>query len=118
MEDKYSCFKVTFSDEERIKCLKEIISRVNKILYVYDKSMQDSKYDYKLFCGGILLFVASSNDLFNGDLLNTDITLKVNLNSIISKDLDKAQIKRLVFETKNILDKQLKFYKDRIGEDR
>ena len=39
-------FKVTLSSNEKIVCLEEIISRLKKILYVYDKS-QEPNSNYK-----------------------------------------------------------------------
>ena len=91
-------FHVTLSLEEKIKCLKEIISKLKKILYVYDKTLEkDSNYNYKIYCGGILIYVSSSNYLFNGELVN----IVVNLNAIVNNDFSKQQIKRLVFETIN-----------------
>jgi len=107
-------FRVVLTTEEKIKCLEEILSRFKKILYVYDKSQDsNSKYDYKVYCGGILIYVSSSNMLFDGELVN----IVVNLNSIINNDFDKAQIKRLVFETKNQIEFLLKKYKDSLKED-
>ena len=90
-------FKVTLTNDERKKCLKEIINRLKKILYVYDKGIEDSNYNYKLYCGGILIYVSSSNILFGGEL----ISILVNVNAIIINDFDKTQIKKLVFESIN-----------------
>lgn len=102
-------FKIVFSLEEKIKCIEEIIGKFKKILYVYDRSQdEESKYDYKVYCGGILIYVSSSNMLFDGELVN----IVVNLNAIINNDFDKAQIKRVVFESKNQLDYLLKKYKE------
>jgi len=101
-------FKVVLSTDERIKCLEEILSRFKKILFVYDKSKEpDSEYNYKVYCGGILIYVSSSNMLFEGELVG----VVVNLNAIINNDFDKAQIKRLVFETKNQIEFLLKKYR-------
>ena len=103
-----SQFVVTLSIEEKIKCLEEIRIKFKKILYVYDKSQEaDSNYNYKVYCGGILIYVSSSNVLFEGELVN----LVVNLNSILTNDFDKANIKRIVFESKNQIDHLLKVYK-------
>lgn len=100
-------FKVVLSSDEKIKCLQEIISRLKKILYVYDKALEEgSQYDYKVFCGGILIYVSSSNALFEGELVN----VIVNLNAIINNDFEKPQIKRLVFETKNQMEFLLRQY--------
>ena len=102
-------FKVTLSSNEKIVCLEEIISRLKKILYVYDKSQEpNSNYNYKVFCGGVALYVSSSNTLFNGELVN----IVININSILTNRLDKGQIKKLVFESINFANYLLKKYQD------
>lgn len=102
-------FKVTLSSNEKIVCLEEIISRLKKILYVYDKSQEpNSNYNYKVFCGGVALYVSSSNTLFNGELVN----IVININSILTNRLDKGQIKKLVFESINFANYLLKRYQD------
>jgi hypothetical protein len=79
-------FKVTLSSNEKIVCLEEIISRLKKILYVYDKSQEpNSNYNYKVFCGGVALYVSSSNTLFDGELVN----IVININSILTNRLPK-----------------------------
>ena len=103
-------FHVTLSIEEKIKCLEEIINKLNKILYVYDKSLEpESQYNYKVYCGGILIYVSSSNNLFDGELVN----IIVNINAIITNDFEKSQLKRVVFESKNFA----KFLLDKYKED-
>lgn len=102
-------FKVTLSSNEKIVCLEEIISRLKKILYVYDKSQEpNSNYNYKVFCGGVALYVSSSNTLFDGELVN----IVININSILANRLDKGQIKKLVFESINFANYLLKKYQD------
>ena len=109
MENFNATFKVTLSSEEKIVCLEEIISRLKKILYVYDKSQEpNSNYNYKVFCGGVAMYVSSSNVLFDGELVN----VVINLNSILTNKLDKGQIKKLVFESINFTNYLLKNYKE------
>jgi len=106
-------FKVVLSPLEKIKCLQEILSKIKKILYVYDKSLEkDSKYNYKVFCGGILIYVSSSNILFEGELIN----LIVALNAIINNDFSKPEIKRIVFENKNQLEYLISIYEKKLQE--
>lgn len=91
-------FKIALTLDEKLVCLHEIADKLKKILYVYDKSLDPtSGYKYKVYCGGIAIFVSSSNYLFDGEL----VSLIVNLNAILTNDFDKAQIKRLVFESVN-----------------
>ena len=92
-------YQVVLSLEEKVKCLEEILNKIKKILYVYDKTLEpDSKYDYKVYCGGVLIYVSSSNLLFNGELVN----IVININAILTNEFSKTQIKRIVFETKNL----------------
>ena len=102
-------FQINLSLEEKVVCLKEILDKFKKILYVYDKS-QDPKsgYKYKVYCGGIAIYVSSSNTLFNGELVN----LIVNLNAILQNDFDKPQIKRIVFESINFVEYLLDKYEN------
>ena len=94
--------KVTLSSNEKIVCMEEI-------LYVYDKSQEpNSNYNYKVFCGGVALYVSSSNTLFDGELVN----IVININSILTNRLDKGQIKKLVFESINFANYLLKKYQD------
>ena len=91
-------FKIIFTPEEKIRCLNEIIKKNKKILYVYEQSLiPESNYNYKVYVHGLVLFVSTSNELFNGELVN----LIVNLCSILQNDLEKADIKKLVFENTN-----------------
>ena len=102
-------YKVTLSSNEKIVCLEEIISRLKKILYVYDKSQEpNSNYNYEVFCGGVALYVSSSNTLFDGELVN----IVININSILTNRLDKGQIKKLVFESINFANYLLKKYQN------
>lgn len=102
-------FHVILSLDEKVKCLEEILNKVKKILYVYDKSLEpDSMYNYKVYINGIMLYVSSSNTLFEGEL----VSVIVNLNAIATNDFNKSQLKRLVFETRNTLEFMLDSYKD------
>ncbi len=108
--DLDDAFHVTLSTEEKIKCLEEILNKIKKILYVYDKTQEpNSGYNYKVYCGGILIYISSSNGLFNGELVN----LIINMNAIINNDFSKPQLKRIVFESKNQIEFLLQSYKDK-----
>ena len=102
-------FRVNLSLDEKIKCLEEILGKLKKILYVYDKSQEpNSEYNYKIFCGGILIYVSSSNLLFNGEL----VSVVVNINAILTNNFDKPQLKRIVFESINQVEYMLSGYKN------
>lgn len=110
MEDN---IKLMLSLQEKIKCLEEIIKKIKKILYVYDKSQEaDSNYDYKVYVTGVLFYVKSSDNLFSGDL----VSIMVNLNSILINDFSKKQLKRIVLETKNIAEYCLRLTKEEGSE--
>lgn len=101
-------FHVNLSLDEKIKCLEEILGKLKKILYVYDKSQEpDSGYNYKIYCGGILIYVSSSNLLFNGEL----VSIVVNINAILTNNFEKGQLKRIVFESINQTEYLLSNYK-------
>ena len=102
-------FRVNLSLDEKIKCLEEILGKLKKILYVYDRSQEpNSDYNYKIFCGGILIYVSSSNLLFNGEL----VSVVVNINAILTNNFDKPQLKRIVFESINQVEYMLSGYKN------
>ena len=91
-------FKIIFTPEEKIRCLNEIIKKNKKILYVYEQSLKpETNYNYKVYVHGLVLFISASKELFNGELVN----LIVNLCSILQNDLEKADIRKLVFENTN-----------------
>lgn len=101
-------YKIILSLDEKIVCLESIVSKLKKILYVYDKSQEpESTYNYKIYCGGVMLYISSSNMLFDGEL----ISIIVNLNSIMNNEFDKKQIKKLVLESVNYSEFLLNNYK-------
>ena len=96
--------EIALSNNEKIICLKDIRKRIVKSLYVYDQNqIPNSNYNYKIYIHGLLLYVASSNSLFNGEL----VSLIVNLNSILSNDFEKKQFKKIILECKNFIDYQI-----------
>ena len=106
-------YQVNLSLEEKVKCLEEILNKLKKVLYVYDKSLEpNSEYNYKVYCGGVLIYVSSSNLLFNGELVN----IVININAILTNEFSKTQIKRIVFETKNFTEFLLSKYKKELDK--
>jgi formiminotetrahydrofolate cyclodeaminase len=102
-EEPMVSFKL--STAEKRACLREIIKKNKKILYVYEQSfVPDSNYDYKVFVGAFALYLDSANVLFNGELIN----IKINLYSILSNDFDKKELKKIVHENTNIAQYLLK----------
>ena len=95
---------IVLSHNEKIICLKDIKKRIVKSLYVYDQNqIPDSNYNYKIYIHGLLLYIASSNSLFQGEL----VSLIVNLNSVLSNDFEKKQFKKIILECKNFIDYQI-----------
>lgn len=115
MEKIENNFKIVLSIDEKIKCLEELIVRLKKILYVYDRSLEpDSKYNYRIYCGGVAMYISSSNYLFNGEL----VSVVVNMTSILNNKLEKTQIKKLVFDSVNYVEFLLSSYKDKKESDK
>ena len=115
MEKIENNFKIVLSIDEKIKCLEELVVRLKKILYVYDRSLEpDSKYNYRIYCGGVAMYISSSNYLFNGEL----VSVVVNMTSILNNKLEKTQIKKLVFDSVNYVDFLLSSYKDKKESDK
>ena len=93
--------KVELTKEEKDICLKDIRRRIVRSIYVYEQSMmEDTGYNYKIYIHSLMLFVSSSNYLFNGEL----VSVIVYLNSILQNDFDKKQFKKIIFECKNYID--------------
>jgi len=97
--------KVELTKEEKDICLKDIRRRIVRSIYVYEQSfIEDSGYDYKIYVHSLMLYISSSNYLFDGEL----VSLIVYLNSILLNDFDKKQFKKIIFECKNYIDYLLK----------
>lgn len=108
-------FKVILSNQEKVVCLKEIIKKLKKILYVWEKSQEPaSTYNYRIYCGGVLIYVSSSNMLFDGELVN----IVVNLNAIMTNKFTKPQLKRIVFESVNYAQFLLSIYDGNYSKDK
>ena len=115
MEKIENNFKIVLSLDEKIKCIEELVVRLKKILYVYDRSLEpDSKYNYRIYCGGVAMYISSSNYLFNGEL----VSVVVNMTSILNNKLEKTQIKKLVFDSVNYVEFLLSSYKDKKESDK
>ena len=115
MEKIENNFKIVLSLDEKIKCLEELVVRLKKILYVYDRSLEpDSKYNYRIYCGGVAMYISSSNYLFNGEL----VSVVVNMTSILNNKLEKTQIRKLVFDSVNYVEFLLSSYKDKKESDK
>ena len=115
MEKIENNFKIVLSIDEKIKSLEELVVRLKKILYVYDRSLEpDSKYNYRIYCGGVAMYISSSNYLFNGEL----VSVVVNMTSILNNKLEKTQIKKLVFDSVNYVEFLLSSYKDKKESDK
>lgn len=107
-------FDIKLTSEEKIHCLEEIKSKLKRVIFVYEKSLDpNSNYNYKVYTGGVIMYVSSSNLLFKGEL----VSIIINLNSILNNNLDKKQIKRLMLESVNFVDFLLKKYTSNLLEE-
>ena len=101
--------ELILSIKEKKKCLEQILKKNKKILYVYEQSLiPDTGYDYKSYLKGLIRYVSSSNELFEGELIN----VLVNFYSIFQNDLEKEEVRRIVHENSNVL----KFLLRKVGE--
>lgn len=92
-------YQIKLGKAETKIAFQNIIKKVLRILHVYEKSLEDSEYDYKQYVYAVIMYISSTNEMVNFNL--TDVI--VNLNNILINDLNKRQIKRIVFECKNIV---------------
>ena len=87
--------------KEKIFCLKDIRKKIVRCLYVYEQDLMDKDdYDYKKYLENIILYVRSSDHLFDGMLVN----VIVYLNILKENDFEKDQFKKIIFECKNYVD--------------
>ena len=103
---------VKLSPYEIDKCLKEVSTRLQRILYVYEQSLSDEKYNYKSYVYSVMLYISSLNSLCEYDLSN----IIINLNTLyINKELDKKMVKKIVMESKHMVADIKKKWSDNIG---
>lgn len=103
---------VKLSPYEIDKCLKEVSTRLQRILYVYEQSLNDKNYNYKSYVYSVMLYISSLNSLCEYDLSN----IIINLNTLyINKELDKKMVKKIVMESKHMVADIKKKWSDNIG---
>lgn len=91
-------FKIILSQKEKIECINEIIKKLKKIIFVYEKSQEsNTTYDYKIYIKGLIFYISSANYLFDSKL----ISIIINLNSIILNNFNKKRLKSIVFDSIN-----------------
>lgn len=101
MDDKEKQLKLSLSEEEKNFCLKDINKKIIRCLYVYEQEEKGVKnYDYKTYLESVMLYIHSSNQLFDGVLMN----IIVNLNILKENDFNKEKFKKIIFECKNYID--------------
>lgn len=101
MDSKENQLKLNLSDNEKTFCLKDINKKIIRCLYVYEQEQKGvENYDYKTYLESVMLYIHSSNQLFNGILMN----VIVNLNILKENDFNKEQFKKIIFECKNYID--------------
>ena len=84
MQKENNQLKINFSDKEKIFCLKDINKKIIRCLYVFEQQEKGiENYNYKNYLESIILYIHSSNELFDGILMN----VIVNLNILIENDL-------------------------------
>ena len=96
--------KVVFIGEARQKCVFDIKKRIVRILYVYEESEHNKEFNYKVYVNSLMLYLLSSNELLDFELTSVIVLL----NSVLQNDFDKQQLKKTIFEAKNIIENLLK----------
>lgn len=105
---------IQFSPYEIDKCLKETSVRLQRILYVYEQSLRNEKYDYKGYVYSTILYINSFNALCNYDL--THIIVNLNTLYINNKSLDKKNVKKIIMECKHMITDIKKKWSDDHGK--
>lgn len=101
MQNKENQLNLNLSDKEKSFCLKDINKKIIRCLYVYEQEQKCiQNYDYKTYLDSVILYVHSSNQLFDGILMN----VIVNLNILRENNFNKEQFKKIIFECKNYID--------------
>lgn len=100
MENSKNQYEIVLSLKEKIKSLEEIEKRLQTSLHVYEKAENDKRYDYKSYIYAIIIYVASIDSLFEYDLTNVII----NLNSILISDFKKNQYRKIILDSKRLVD--------------
>ena len=78
MDNKENQLKLNLSEEEKLFCLKDINKKIIRCLYVFEQEEKGIKnYDYKTYLESIMLYVHSSNQLFDGILMNVIVNLNI-----------------------------------------
>ncbi len=103
---------VKLSPYEIAKCLKEVSIRLQRILYVYEQSLDNDNYNYKSYIYSVILYISSLNSLCDYDLTN----IIINLNTLYTnKNLNKQMVKKIVMESKHMVADIKKKWSDNIG---
>ena len=103
---------ITLSPHEIDKCLQEVSTRLQRILYVYEQSLDNENYNYKSYVYSVILYISSLNSLCAYDLSS----IIINLNTLYTnKDLNKKIVKKIVMESKHMVVDIKKKWSDNIG---
>lgn len=101
MENKENKLKLNLSENEKIFCLKDINKKIIRCLYIYEQEQKGvENYNYKNYLESVILYIHSSNQLFNGILMNVIVNLYILKENDFKKDL----FKKIIFECKNYID--------------
>lgn len=82
----------------KILYLDKLVGNIFKILPLFEEVNTDI---YKLYLGGLLIDINSANSLFDGILI--DIIVKIN--ALFENDFEHKQIRKIVLESTNLVNK-------------
>lgn len=100
MEEK---FVIALTKAEKIRSMEDASKKIIRILHVYEKSLEDTNYNYRAYVYAVILFLSSCNHLVDFDLTEAI----VQLNSLLINDFQKPQIRKIVLECRNIIEQIL-----------
>ena len=104
---------IRLQPQEIQKCLKEVSTRLQRVLYVYEQSLCNDSYNYKAYVYSVILYINSLNSLCDYDLSN----IIINLNTLyMNDDLNKKNVKKIIMESKHMVEDINKKWSDNIGQ--
>ena len=101
MKNANKQLNIILSEKEKKFCLQDINKKILRCLYVFEQEQKGMEnYNCKDYLESVILYVHSSNQLFDGILMN----IIVNLNTLKENDFNKEKFKKIIFECKNYID--------------
>ena len=94
-------YVVKFNDKQRLTALKHIMSKITRILYVYERSLADANYHYRSYVYSVIMYISSCNTILDDYLVDVIINLN---NLLINDDLSKKEIRKIVLDARKMIE--------------